>query len=52
MMSNKKCYFTLKNLNISKVELFLLTYKDKPPGVDELDGRLIKPVASIIASVF
>ncbi len=27
----------------------LMTFKNKPSGVDELDGKLLKPIASIIA---
>lgn len=37
------------NVYVSKVELFRMTGKDKPPGVDELDRRLLKPTASVIS---
>lgn len=49
IMAGKECIFEFKNVSVSKIELMLMTYKNKPPGVDELDGNLLKPIASFIA---
>lgn len=49
IMKRKNFRFKLENVNINKVKDFLETCKDKPPGVDDLDSRLLKLTADDIA---
>lgn len=51
IMESKECEFKFKNVTVSKVELMLMTGKNKPPGVDFLDGRLLKPIVAIVVPV-
>lgn len=48
-MEGKNCSFNLKKVSVSKVELMLMICKNKPPGFDDLDCKLLKPIASLIA---
>lgn len=51
IMEGRDCKFDFKNVTVSKVELMLMTCKNKSPGVDFLDGRLLKPIVVIVAPV-
>jgi len=41
--------FKLQSVNIDQVKNLLETCKNKPPGVDDLDSRLLKLAADFIA---
>lgn len=50
IMTDKNCHFELKKVNVEKVqELLLSINNDKPAGKDDLDGKLLKMVASDVA---
>ena len=49
IMEGKQCSFEFKKVSVAKVELMLMTCKDKPPGVDDLDSKLLRPIAPLIA---
>jgi len=51
MMEGKTCSFKFKSVSVSKVELLLMNCKNKPPGVDYLDHKLLKPIVAIIAPI-
>lgn len=51
MMEGKTCSFKFKSVSGSKVELLLMNCKNKPPGVDSLEHKLLKPIVSIIAPI-
>ena len=51
IMEGKECIFDFKTVTVSKVELLLMNCKNKSPGVDFLDGRLLKPIVGIVAPV-
>lgn len=48
-MKEKNCKFKFDRVNISEVENRIWTYRNKPPGVDGLDGKLLKLVADLVA---
>lgn len=50
-MEGKKCNCEFKYIRVAKVELMLMICKNKPPGVDNLDVKLLKPIASLIVPV-
>ena len=50
IMRGKKCTFEFTKVNVSYVEKLLLNCKDKPSGVDNMDVRLLKLVANLIAT--
>lgn len=49
LMKNKSCSFLFEKVEVSKVEKLIRSSKDKPTGVDNLDVRLLKPVADVLA---
>lgn len=49
IMKRKNFRFKVEKVNINKVKDFLKTCKNKPPGVDGLDSRLLKLAADDIA---
>ena len=50
IMKGKNCQFELKKVNVEKVQELLSSIKnDKPAGKDDLDGKLLKMVASDVA---
>ena len=49
IMENKKCKFEFDTVSVMDVEIMLKKCKDKPAGVDDLDGKLLEPVADLIA---
>ena len=49
LMKNKCCSFHLEKVNRSTVEQLIRSSKTKPAGVDNLDARLLKPVANVLA---
>ena len=50
IMKGKNCHFELKKVNVEKVKQLLLSINnDKPSGKDNLDGKLLKMVASDVA---
>lgn len=49
LMKNKNLRFELQRVNIDQVKYLLKTCKNKPPGVDGLDSRLLKLAADFIA---
>ncbi len=51
IMLGKNCKFNFDTVNISRIENMLRNCKDKPPGIDGLDGKLLKMVANLIAPV-
>lgn len=49
IMENKYCTFAFDKVSISTIESVLKSMKVKPSGMDELDIRLLKLVADIVA---
>lgn len=46
----KNCHFEFKKVNVEHVQQLLLSINnDKPAGQDDLDGKLVKMVASHVA---
>lgn len=49
IMKNKSCTFHFDEVQISTVEQHIRTSKNKQAGIDNLDARLLKPVANALA---
>ena len=50
IMKEKHCTFEFCKVSVGEVEKLLLTINnDKPPGIDNLDGKLLRMVADTIA---
>ena len=50
-MKEKQCKFEFCKVSVGEVEKLLLTINnDKPPGIDHLDGKLLRMVADSIAT--
>lgn len=49
IMKDNNCKFKFERVSISKVENMIRICKNKPPGVDGLDGKLLKMVADLVA---
>ena len=49
LMKNKCCNFHFEKVKVSTVEQLIKLSKDKPAGFDNMDVRLLKPVADILA---
>jgi hypothetical protein len=51
IMKEKQCKFEFCKVSVGEVgKLLLMTNKDKPPGIDNLDGKLLRMVADTIAT--
>lgn len=51
IMKDKNCTFELRKVSIDEVEKLLLSINiEKPPGIDNLDGKLLKIIANHIAA--
>lgn len=48
-MCKKTCTFKFDKVDVNTIERLLKSMKDKPPGSDELDVKLVKMVASVIS---
>jgi len=48
-MQEKNCNFQFDNVTVQRVEELLLECKEKPSGMDNIDSKLFKFVASLIA---
>jgi len=51
MMEDKTCSFKFKSVSGFKVELLLMNCKNKPPGVDYIKHKMLKPIVAIIAPI-
>ena len=49
LMEGKDCSFEFRDVSIAKIELLLMSCKDKPSGADNLDVKLLKPITAFIA---
>ncbi len=49
LMKNKCCSFHFEKVKVSTVEQLVRSSKNKPAGVDNLDVKLLKPVANVLA---
>ena len=50
-MKEKQCKFEFCKVSVGEVEKWLLTINnDKPPGIDNLDGKLLWMVADSMAT--
>lgn len=49
IMAGKTCSFEFMNVTVNQVEKLLTECKEKPSGVDNIDARLLKLVARLIA---
>ena len=50
-MKEKHCKFEFWKVSVREVERLLLSINnDKPPGIDNLDGKLLRMVADSIAT--
>jgi hypothetical protein len=51
IMKDKHCSFEFHKVGVEEVNLFLLSInKDKPPGTDNLDGKLLRLVVEYIVT--
>jgi len=50
-MEDKTCSFKFKSVSGFKVELLLMNCKNKPPGVDYIKHKMLKPIVAIIAPI-
>lgn len=50
IMKDKNCTFELCKVSIEKVNKVLSINNEKPPGIDNLDGKLLRMVADQIAT--
>ena len=50
IMRDKSCQFEFTKVTVDYVKKLLTGCKDKPPGVDNVDGKLLKIVAHLIAT--
>ena len=50
-MKDKNCTFEFRKVNVEEVKRLLLSINnDKPPGSDNLDGKLLRIIADDIAT--
>lgn len=49
IMGNKTCKFAFERVSSTTVENLLKGIKEKPPGADNFDAKLLKFVADVIA---
>ena len=49
-MKIKHCNFDFRKVSVEEVKKLLLSFNNKPPGSDNLDGKLLRIIADDIAT--